>query len=155
MFPYAAASSIPWGKIILAIIIAGLVAAVVWFRHEATVARDAQAVAERSAEIATADAKRWEAAASERDRAIAALQAELRRITADAQAAEQEAVALIEAAQARADGTERKLAELRRKADASPEAERPRALSTHARGGLDWLRCRAQAGPGADPAACR
>jgi len=140
--------------LIVGALVAALSLAVIWFRHEATVARDAQAVAERSAEIAAADAKRWEAAAAERDRAIADLTAQLQKITADAQEAELHAIALIEAAAARADATERKLAQLRSQADAATEAERPRALSPYARSGLDWLRCRSEAGPGADPGAC-
>jgi hypothetical protein len=38
------------------------IGAAIWFRHEAGVAREAQAVAERQAAISAADAERWEAA---------------------------------------------------------------------------------------------
>lgn len=100
-FAPALAGSIPWGKLILALVVAALIAAVVWFRHEATVARDAQAVAERGAEIAAADAKRWQAAAEERGQIIEAQNAEIesaradlvraRRVIADAEAAAERA----------------------------------------------------------------
>jgi prophage tail gpP-like protein len=107
MLPFMAASSIPWGKIILAVVILGLGAAVFWYRHEAAVARDAQAVAERSAEIAAADAARWQAAAEERGRLIESQNAEIeaaradlvraRKVIADAAAAARQAEQAAEA----------------------------------------------------------
>jgi hypothetical protein len=74
----------------------------IWhYRNAAIVARDAQAVAERSAEIAAADAARWQAAAEERGRliesqnaAIEARRADLaraRQVIADAEAAARQA----------------------------------------------------------------
>ncbi len=59
------------GKILLGnpYVLIGLAAAVllsigsaVWFRHEMTVARESQAVAERQAAISAQDAERWQAA---------------------------------------------------------------------------------------------
>jgi hypothetical protein len=105
-------------------------------------------------DFASADAARWQQAYEARGKAIDALREQVLRITADAQQAELEAIALSEAAQARADATDRTLAKLRSQADAATEAERPRALSHFARNGLEWLRCRSQAGPGADPSRC-
>jgi DNA anti-recombination protein RmuC len=39
----------------------------IWFKHEASVARESQAVAERQAAISAADAERWQAASAVRD----------------------------------------------------------------------------------------
>jgi uncharacterized protein HemX len=62
---------------IIGLVIAGLVAAVIWQTHEVKVAREAQAVAERQAAISTQDAARWQAASDVRDARLAQLSAAL------------------------------------------------------------------------------
>lgn len=66
---------IKWG--IVALVVGGLVLAVIWYRHEADVARESQAVAERQAAISAADAARWQAASDVRDAAIGQLKTAL------------------------------------------------------------------------------
>jgi hypothetical protein len=56
--------------IAIGVVIALLAAGVVWFRHEAQVAREAQALAETARDLAQADATRWHAASDLRDGAI-------------------------------------------------------------------------------------
>lgn len=67
--PYAV-SQIPWGKLIVAGVIAALSIAcwVMWERMQT--AREAQAVAEKAALISAEDAERWKAAAEERGQII-------------------------------------------------------------------------------------
>lgn len=105
--------------------------------------------------IARDDAARWEAAAGDRDRVIADLNEQIQQITIDAQNTTLAAIDLIDEAQARADATERKLAELRRQANAANEADKPRPLSPSARSAVDWGLCRSKATTtGTDPNAC-
>lgn len=66
---------IKWG--LIALVIAGLFAGLIWFKHEAKVARESQAVAERQAAISAADAERWQAASGARDAAIGQLKSAL------------------------------------------------------------------------------
>lgn len=103
--------------------------------------RDAALKAEK---LATEDAIRWTAAASDRDKLIADLNEQLAKITRDAQDTQQAALELIDQAQDRADNTEKQLAKLRSQANAAKESDKPRPLSPAAKLGLEWLRCRAK-----------
>jgi hypothetical protein len=67
----------PYVLIGIAAAIALSIGAAVWFRHEATVARESQAVAERQAAISAADAERWQRASTARDATIAQLKTAL------------------------------------------------------------------------------
>jgi uncharacterized protein HemX len=71
---------------IIGLVIAGLIAAVIWQTHEVKVAREAQAVAERQAAISAADAARWQAASDVRDAAIGQLKSALDQQSALAEA---------------------------------------------------------------------
>lgn len=67
----------PYVLIGIAVAFALSIGSAVWFKHEATVARESQAVAERQAAISAADAARWQAASDLRDGAIGQLKAAL------------------------------------------------------------------------------
>lgn len=136
------------------LVILGLIAGI-WIQTERLHgAQDSRDAAIERATMAEQDAKRWHKAADDRDAVVANLNSQIDKITADAAASQQEALARVAAAEAQADATEKALAKLKRKADAAPPADQPKALSPVARTGLEWLRCRQQAGPAADPAAC-
>lgn len=110
--------------------------------------------AKEQAAIARADAERWQKASGEREQAIADLNAQIQQITVDSQATTLAAIELVEEAQAKADATERKLAELRRQANAAPDADKPHPLSPSSRAAVDWGLCRTRAATaGTDPAA--
>lgn len=90
---------------------------------------------------------------ADRDAEIKRLNGEIEKITAEARDTQQTTLDLLDMAEARADETEKKMAELRRKANAAPE--KPRALSPVSRAGYDWGLCRTRAAlAGTDPAAC-
>lgn len=138
----------------VALVIVGLCAGL-WVQTERLHgAQDSRDAALERLTLAEIDAKRWHKATDDRDAVIANLNSQIDKITADAAASQQEALARLAAAEAQANATERALAKLKRKADAAPSADQPKALSPVARTGLEWLRCRQQAGPSADPAAC-
>jgi hypothetical protein len=161
-FGAMAARQVPWGKIIVAglLLAAAIACAVMYWRldaalDQAAAAEKAAKAAEESATLARGDATRWEAASGERDRIIASLNEQIERMTIEAQAAELEAIELVEQAQARADATEAKMAEFRRRANEANDADKPRALSPAARAAVEWGLCRARAeAAGTDPGAC-
>jgi hypothetical protein len=72
---------------IIGLVIAGLAAGLFWFKHEAAVARESQAVAERQAAISAQDAARWQAASDVRDARLLQLSAALDEQSAAAQQA--------------------------------------------------------------------
>lgn len=108
--------------------------------------------ARQSRDMALADATRWASAAQMRDGVIKAQKDQIDKLVKDAAESQTAALELIDEANARADSTERKLAQLRKQAHDAPEADKPRPLSPAARAGLEWLRCRAKAP--ADPGTC-
>lgn len=92
---------------------------------------------------------------TQRNDTIARLNAQIEKITTDAQNTQQATLELLDAAEARADATERKMADLRRKANAATDAEKPKQISPSARAAAEWGLCRAAAtAAGRDPGAC-
>lgn len=62
---------------IIGLVIAGLIAAVIWQTHEVDVAREAQEIAETQARLSAEDAARWQQASQHRDGVIVSLTASL------------------------------------------------------------------------------
>lgn len=62
---------------IIGLVIAVLIAAVIWQTHEVDVAREAQEIAEKQARLSAEDAARWQQASQHRDGVIVSLTASL------------------------------------------------------------------------------
>jgi peptidoglycan hydrolase CwlO-like protein len=91
----------------------------------------------------------------DRDGKIKQLSADIDKLTADFQDTQQATLDLLDAAEARADATEKKMAKERRKADAAAPQDKPRLVSEPARSAATWGLCRADAiAAGSDPRAC-
>lgn len=78
----------------IALVIISLAAGLFWFKHEAELARESQAVAERQAEISAKDAARWQDASDARDIAIGQLKTALDEQSAAVTAARAKEAAL-------------------------------------------------------------
>lgn len=99
-----------------------------------------------------ADATRWQSVAAEQVKVNAANIAAFEAARADLARSAASAIEAAQQAESAAAASAAQLAKLRSKANATPGDVRP--LGPVVRDGLEWLRCRQQAGAGADPAAC-
>lgn len=119
----------------------------------------AQALADAQTAIAVEkdqDAKRWKADSESKDLAIKSLNDQIASLAKDAQETQQAALELIDQANERADMTEQKLTDLRRKANAAAPADKPKPLDTLSRDAVSFGLCRTRAATaGTDPASCR
>ena len=111
-------------------------------QHEAELARD----------FYKADATRWQAANAEQVKVNAANIATFEAARVDLARSAAAAIEAAQQAERNAVATADQLAKLRSKANATPGDVRP--VGPLVRGGLEWLRCRQQAGAGADSGAC-
>lgn len=80
--------------IAVGVVILLLTGGLFWFKHEARVARESQAVAERQAAISAADAARWQAASDVRDAALGQLKTALDEQSAAVEASKIDAARL-------------------------------------------------------------
>jgi hypothetical protein len=142
------------GVVVLLVLVAlgGMYA---WLRIERSARVEAEAKqheAELARDFYKADATRWQAANAEQIKVHAANLAafELERAALARSAAA--AIAAAKQAEQDAETTAAQLAKLRSKANATPDDVRP--IGPLVRDGLEWLRCRQGAGPGADTGAC-
>jgi len=117
-------------------------------------AEKAEKAANDRADLLAAQHKADETGLSDRDAAIASLNAEINKITVDATNSTQAALARAAEAEDRATNSEAVIADLKRKSHAAAPQDQPKPLSPYARLGAQWLLCKQKAGAGSAPAAC-
>jgi biopolymer transport protein ExbB/TolQ len=142
------------GGVVLAVILA-LLGMYAWLRIEQAGRVEAEAKqheAELARDFYLADSERWQAASREQIKVNAANIAAFEAARADLARSAASAIEAARQAEDLAAASAAQISKLRGKANADPGAVRP--VGPLVRDGLEWLRCRSQAGPGADPGAC-
>lgn len=162
MIPFALPAAIGMSKgkwiaigVVVLLVLLALGGMYAWLRIERSARVEAEArqhEAELARDFYKADANRWQAANAEQVKVNAANIAAFDAARADLARSAASAIEAANEAEQRAAASAVQVSKLRSRANADPGNVRP--LGPLVRDGLEWLRCRQQAGPGANPAAC-